>query len=415
MPDSLLIHHIGLLQTPTGCGSLRGGAQGENRRLRNAAVLIQDGRITAVTADGALPDCPEDCRMLDAGGRLVTPGLVDAHTHLVFGGWRQHELPLKLRGAAYLEILQAGGGILSTVEATRAASEAELLQRGSGFLAELAAQGVTTVEIKSGYGLNWTTERKQLRVIRELARQSRMQIVSTFLGAHAVPVEYAGKADGYVEEICREMLPAVVREKLAQFCDVFCEEGVFSVEQSRRILETARSLGMGLKIHADEIAELGGSALAGELRAVSAEHLVATGPSGMDALARGGVTAVLLPGTSLYLNKTYAPAREMIARGIPVAVATDFNPGSCPSLNLHLCMTLACLKYRMTPEEILTAVTLNAACALGLGKSTGTVEPGKRADLVIWNAEDLDMVCYRMGSNLVHRVICAGGEGHEAD
>ena len=353
--------------------------------------------------------------MLDAGGRLVTPGLVDAHTHLVFGGWRQHELPLKLRGAAYLEILQAGGGILSTVEATRAASEAELLQRGSGFLAELAAQGVTTVEIKSGYGLNWTTERKQLRVIRELARQSRMQIVSTFLGAHAVPVEYAGKADGYVEEICREMLPAVVREKLAQFCDVFCEEGVFSVEQSRRILETARSLGMGLKIHADEIAELGGSALAGELRAVSAEHLVATGPSGMDALARGGVTAVLLPGTSLYLNKTYAPAREMIARGIPVAVATDFNPGSCPSLNLHLCMTLACLKYRMTPEEILTAVTLNAACALGLGKSTGTVEPGKRADLVIWNAEDLDMVCYRMGSNLVHRVICAGGEGHEAD
>lgn len=406
MSEAILIKNIGLLQTPLGKTSRCGAAQGVNLKLRNAAVLIEDGVITAVCGNGELPrDIPASARVTDAAGRLVTPGLTDAHTHLVFGGWRQHEMPQKLKGASYLEILAAGGGILSTVNATRAATEDELFIRSRAFVAELFDQGVTTVEIKSGYGLDVENELKQLRVIRRLRAACRADIAPTFLGAHAVPPEFENRADDYCALVCGEMIPAVAREGLAEFCDVFCESGVFSVEQSRKILMAGRSCGLIPKIHADEIDELGGSALAGELRAISAEHLVATGERGMAAMAAGGVTAVLLPGTSLYLNKSYAPARDMIAHGIPVAVATDFNPGSCPSLNIGLCMTLAYLKYRMTGEEILTAVTLNAACAVGRGETSGTLEVGKRGALVIWDAEDMETLCYRFGTNLAHEVI----------
>lgn len=405
MSKAKLITNIGLLQTPEGSSSLRGAAQGANKKLGNASVLIEDGTITAVRSDGLLPEPPPDAEVIDAGGRLATPGLVDAHTHLVFGGWRQHEIPLKLRGATYLDILRAGGGILSTVNATREASEESLFARSMGFLDEMKKEGVTAVEIKSGYGLDTENELKQLRTAARLSRESGLEIIPTFLGAHAVPPEYEGRADDYVELIVNEMLPAVKREGLAEFCDVFLEEAVFDVAQSRRILNKARELGMGLKIHADEIAEIGGSELAGELGARSAEHLVATGKKGIAALARGGTTAVLLPGTSLYLNKTYAPAREMIEAGVPVAIATDFNPGSCPSLDTGLLMTLAYLKYRMTPEETLTAMTLNAACAVDRGKTHGTVEPGKRGGVVLWNAEDMETLCYRFGSNLVYRTV----------
>lgn len=403
-----LIHNIGTLQTPLGSFPHAGAAQGENRKYHNAAVLCDGGVIRAVYENGAPPEVGADTQTIDAQGRLVTPGLIDAHTHLVFGGWRQNEIPLKLKGAGYLDILRAGGGILSTVRATRKASEEELFEKSRAFLDELMAQGVTTAEIKSGYGLDMETELKQLRVIKRLNEAHPMDAVATYLGAHAIPEEYALRSGEYIDFIISDMLPEIKRQGLAEFCDVFLETGVFGVEESRRLLTAAREMGFGLKIHADEIDELGGSQLAGELGAVSAEHLIATGERGMEALARGGVIAALLPCTSLYLNKSFARARDMIARGIPVAVATDFNPGSCPSLNIGLCMTMAYLKYRMTPEEILSAVTINAACAVNRGGSTGTIEPGKKADMVIWNAEDMEMLCYRMGSNLAGTVIKNG-------
>ena len=403
-----LIHNIGTLQTPLGSFPHAGAAQGENRKYHNAAVLCEGGIIKAVYENGVLPEVSADTETIDAQGRLVTPGLIDAHTHLVFGGWRQNEIPLKLKGAGYLDILRAGGGILSTVRATREASGDELFERSRAFLDELMAQGVTTVEVKSGYGLDKETELKQLRVIKRLNEAHPMDAVATYLGAHAIPEEYALRSGEYIDFIISDMLPEIKRQSLAEFCDVFLETGVFGVEESRKLLTAAREMGFGLKIHADEIDELGGSQLAGELGAVSAEHLIATGERGMEALAKGGVTAALLPCTSLYLNKSFARARDMIARGIPVAVATDFNPGSCPSLNIGLCMTMAYLKYRMTPEEILSAVTINAACAVNRGGSTGTIEPGKQADMVIWNAEDMEMLCYRMGSNLAGTVIKNG-------
>lgn len=403
-----LIHNIGTLQTPLGSFPHAGAAQGENRKYHNAAVLCEGGVIKAVYENGALPEVGADTQTIDAQGRLVTPGLIDAHTHLVFGGWRQNEIPLKLKGAGYLDILRAGGGILSTVRATRKASEEELFEKSRAFLDELMAQGVTTAELKSGYGLDMETELKQLRVIKRLNEAHPMDAVATYLGAHAIPEEYALMSGEYIDFIISDMLPEIKRQGLAEFCDVFLETGVFGVEESRRLLTAAREMGFGLKIHADEIDELGGSQLAGELGAVSAEHLIATGERGMEALARGGVIAALLPCTSLYLNKSFARARDMIARGIPVAVATDFNPGSCPSLNIGLCMTMAYLKYRMTPEEILSSVTINAACAVNRGGSTGTIEPGKQADMVIWNAEDMEMLCYRMGSNLAGTVIKNG-------
>ena len=404
----LLIHNISLLQTPVGNMSLRGVSQGENRKYRDASVLIDGETIVSITEGGALPPCPPDTVRLDAGGAFVTPGWVDAHTHLVFGGWRQHEIPLKLKGASYLEILQAGGGILDTVRQTRQMGEDALFARAMGFLDEQLRFGVTTTEVKSGYGLDVENELKQLRVIRRLNEAHAMDVVPTCMAAHAVPPEFAGRTDAYVDYVCQTILPRVADERLARYCDVFCETGVFSVAQSRRVLETARALGLGLKIHADEIDAFGGAQLAGELGAVSAEHLIATDESGIAALSAGGVTACLLPQTSLYLGKHFARAREMIAQNVAVAIASDFNPGSCPSLNLQLSANLAYLRYRMTPEETLSALTLNAACAIGLGERVGSIEPGKQADLTLWNADGMVMLCYRMGTNQVKAVVKRG-------
>lgn len=405
----LLIKNIGTLQTPVGSFKHGGEKQAENVKIKNAAILVDGGRIKAIAADGRLPEGAEGAEeVIDAGGRLVTPGLIDCHTHMVFGGYRQAEIPLKLRGAGYLDILRAGGGILDTVTKTRQATEQELYEKSMAFLDEMLAFGVTTVESKSGYGLDKDDELKQLRVNKRLDADHKIDIVSTFLGAHAIPPEYKGRASEYIEMLCSEVLPVVAEEKLAGFCDVFCEDEVFDVEQSRRMLTAAQQLGLKARIHADEIEEIGGAVLSGEIGAVSAEHLIATGEKGMASMAKGGVIADLLPMTSFYLNKTFAPARRMIELGIPVAIASDFNPGSCPSLNLQLAMSMGYIKYRMTPEEVLSAVTINAACSVGLENEIGTLEEGKKADIVIWDAPDMEMLVYRFGSDLARTVIKNG-------
>lgn len=397
-----LIRNIGLLATPEGFCARRGPAQGQLRLLKNAWVLAEDGIITAV-GQGE-PPCGAE-QIIDGAGRLATPGLADAHTHLIFGGWRQDELADKLHGVPYLDILARGGGILSTVRATRAATEAELLEKGRRALLEMQRFGVTACEAKSGYGLETETELRQLRVIRQLGQECAMDLAPTLLGAHALPPEYQADREGYLRLLCEEMIPRAAAEGLARFCDVFCEEGVFTVEEARRILLAGKAHGLLPKLHADEIHPIGGSQLAGELGAVSAEHLIVCPEEGMERMARGGVIACLLPCTSLYLGASFAPARRLVEKGVAIAIATDFNPGSCPCLNLQLAMSLGCLYYRLTPEEVLTAVTLNGAAAMGLAGRLGSVEPGKQCDLALWDAPDLNYLCYRMGSNLCASVI----------
>lgn len=397
-----LIRNIGLLATPEGFCARRGPAQGQLRLLNNAWVLAEDGIIAAV-GQGE-PPCGAE-QIIDGAGRLATPGLADAHTHLIFGGWRQDELADKLHGVPYLDILARGGGILSTVRATRAATEAELLEKGRRALLEMQRFGVTACEAKSGYGLETETELRQLRVIRQLGQECAMDLAPTLLGAHALPPEYQADREGYLRLLCEEMIPRAAAEGLARFCDVFCEEGVFTAEESRRILLAGKAHGLLPKLHADEIHPIGGSQLAGELGAVSAEHLIVCPEEGMDSMARSGVIACLLPCTSLYLGASFAPARRLVEKGVAIAIATDFNPGSCPCLNLQLAMSLGCLYYRLTPEEVLTAVTLNGAAAMGLAGRLGSVEPGKQCDLALWDAPDLNYLCYRMGSNLCTSVI----------
>ena len=403
--QQLLVKHIGMLATPEGRTARQGKAQGEIRILKDAWVLIQDGIIAEIgTGERDVPGA----EVIDAGGALVTPGLVDAHTHLIFGGWRQNELGLKLHGATYLDILSMGGGILSTVNATRAATEEALYDKAREALDEMLSLGITTVEAKSGYGLDLDNELKQLRVIRRLAEEHPMDVAATFLGAHAVPKEYKADRQAYIRLLCEEVIPAVAKEGLAEFCDVFCETGVFSAEESRVILEAGKTWGLIPKIHADEIDPIGGSELTSEVGAISAEHLIVCPPAGIVAMAKAGTVACCLPATSFYLGSTFAPVRAMIEAGVPVAMASDFNPGSCPSLNLQFVMNLGCLKYRMTPEEVLTAVTLNGAAAIRRADKLGSLEVGKQGDLVVWNAPDLNYICYRMGSNLVRTVVKKG-------
>ncbi len=403
--SSLLIRNIGMLATPEGSEARRGADQGRIRVLENAWIYTENGEIISCGTGNPPITLGEK---IDAEGRLVTPGLVDAHTHLIFGGWRQNELAMKIRNVPYLDILAAGGGILSTVKATHAATEEELTAKASAALDEMMSFGTTTCEAKSGYGLNKKEELKQLKVIKKLNKEHPMDVAATFMGAHALPPEFKQDREGYLKLLCEEMIPAVAKQKLAKFCDVFCETGVFTAGESRRILETAKEYGLIPKIHADEIDPIGGSKLAGEIGAISAEHLIVCPDEGIESMAAGGTVACLLPATSFYLNSTYAPARKMIEAGVPVALASDFNPGSCPCLNLQLVMNLGCLKYRMTPEEVLTGVTLNAAAAIGMADRVGSVERRKQADLVIWDAPDLNYLCYRLGSNLAHTVIKKG-------
>lgn len=408
MANRLVISNIGLLATPLGRTAAVGPAQGQISQRSGAYLVAEDGIITA-QGNGQVPEALlQGARHIDAGGRLVTPGLVDAHTHLVFGGWREHELAMKRRGVPYLEILAQGGCILSTVRMTRQASEDDLVQKAGEALGEMLSLGVTTCEAKSGYGLDRQTELRQLAVIRRLGKEQPVELAATYLGAHAVPEEYKTQREDYIRLMTEEMIPLVAREGLAEFCDVFCETGVFTAAESEEILRAALAHGLKVKIHTDEIDAIGGTELAGALPAVSAEHLIAATDRGIAALAKGGTVAVLLPATSFYLGKPYARARDMIAAGVPVAVASDFNPGSCPSLNLQLAMNLACWNYHLTPEETLTAVTLNAAAAICRADRLGSLEVGKQADLVIWDAPNLDYIFYRFGQNLAKTVIKQG-------
>jgi imidazolonepropionase len=409
----LLLTNIGRLVTPLGNHPRGGADMKELREIEGAAVAIHAGRIVWVGQEQDASQALHGAEVLstvDAGGRLVTPGLVDPHTHLVHGGSREHELALKRSGVPYLEILAMGGGIHSTVNATRNTSEEALYHKALRSLNEMLLQGVTTVEAKSGYGLTLEDELKQLRVAKRLQDTHPLDLVSTFMGGHAVPPEYKGREDEYVDLIVHEMLPRVTDEGLAEFCDVFCEQGVFTIEQSRRILMEGKRNGLIPKIHADEIVTLGGAQLAAEVGAISAEHLLASSDEGLAEMAAGGVIPVLLPGTSFNLGLTqHARARDMIDRyELPVAIATDYNPGSCPTESMQLILSLASVNLKMTPEEILTACTINAANALGRGFEIGTLEAGKRADLAIFDAPNLAYLPYHFGINHTHGVIKDG-------
>ncbi len=400
-----LIKNIGMLATPLGNSAKRGADMDKIQIIENACVGVSNGEIVYV---GDLENAPKFESFIDAEGKLVTPGLVDAHTHLVFGGWRQHELELKLRGASYLDILKAGGGILSTVENTRKETEEELLEKAVGLVEEMLSYGTTTIEAKSGYGLNYETEEKQLNVIYNIGKHSQMEVVPTFMGAHAIPKEYKENPQGYIDLLLNDMMPKIKEKFDVKYCDIFCETGVFDPAQSRVILNRAKELGFKVKLHGDEIDPIGGAELAGELNCISAEHLIMASDEGISKMANADTIAVLLPCTSFYLDKSFARARKMIDENMPVAIASDFNPGSSPNSNLQLAINLGVLRYKLTPQEVLTAVTLNPACVVEKGDKIGTIEVGKQADLVIWNAPDLNFLCYKYGTNLVNTVIKRG-------
>ena len=380
--------------------------------IEGAALTVTDGEISWV---GKTEELPEELisvnrtTIIDAEGKTVMPGIIEPHTHLVFGGSREDELAMRLQGHSYLEILQSGGGILSTVQATREATDAQLKEAALKHLQQLMQQGITTLEAKSGYGLTVEDELRCLQLINELDEECWVDIIPTFLGAHALPPEYSDSREDYLQLVIDEMIPGVQERELASFCDVFCEEGVFSVEESRRVLEAARKAGLGLKVHADEIVALGGAQLAAEMGAISAEHLLQISEEGIEALAREKVVAVLLPATAFYLMKgKYAPARKMIEAGVPVALSTDFNPGSSPLASPWLVMGLAAMKMKMTPEEIITACTINSAHALGLSEDRGSLEVGKKGDLLVLNLPTYRQLPYFFGTSWAETVIKEG-------
>jgi imidazolonepropionase len=374
----------------------------------DGALVARDGCIDWVGATKDLPAVGPDAEVIDASGKTVLPGFVDSHTHLIFAGTREDEFALRIAGTSYQEIAERGGGINATVARVRSSSKDQLKDGARPRLDRMLAFGVTTVEVKSGYGLALTDEIKSLEAIAELGREHACDLVPTFLGAHEVPPEYRTDRDGYIRLVAERMLPEVANRGLAIFCDVFCERGVFDVNESERILVAAQRRGLKLKIHADEFSPLGGADLAGRLGAVSADHLLHVTPSGAEALCRAGTVATLLPGTAFFLGLPSARARWLIDQGVPVALATDCNPGSCMTENLPLIGTMACSQMKMDPAEVITALTLNGAAALARSDRVGSLEPGKQADLVILNLPNYRLFPYHFGVNHVWRVIKRG-------
>lgn len=410
MKENRIIKNV-KIATPLGNSAIKGEAMGVLHHVLKGIIVIVDGIIKYA---GEEKDCPSELLALhtyeytDAEGRLALPGFVDSHTHLIFGGYRPDEFSWRLKGDSYMSIMERGGGIQSTVNATRTASHDEIANKTNWLVNRMVEMGVTTVEAKSGYGLDAATEKMQLEAIRELSERADapLNVVATFLGAHAVPTEYKGRTGDYVDYLINEMLPAF--RDLAKFCDVFCEKNVFEIEDSRRLLLAAREMGYELKLHADEIVTLGGGELAAELKAVSADHLLHVSDEGIRMMAKEGVVATLLPLTAFALKEPFAPARKFIEAGAAVALATDLNPGSCFSGSIPLTIALACIHMNMTIEETITALTLNGAAAVGMADKIGSIEKGKMADIAILEFDNINYLPYYVGMNCVKTTIHNG-------
>ncbi|WP_295245329.1 imidazolonepropionase [Veillonella sp.] len=414
MGDQLLIKNAAQVVTPQGHTAIKGAAMKDVKIYENASVLIEDGHIVAV-GDGVewAKTVPAD-KQIDATGKTVLPGFVDSHTHFVFGGYRADEFLWRMEGMTYMEIMERGGGINNTMKATRNASAEELIEHSMDILEKMLAFGITTVEGKSGYGMNHDTELKQLEVMKELEQRQPVEIVRTFMGAHSIPPEYKGRNEEFLEFLVKEVMPDVKKADLAQFCDIFCEKGVFSIEESRKYLQQAKDMGFDLKIHADEIVTLGGAELGAELGCTSADHLLHASDEGIKALANSDTVATLLPTTAFCLKEPFAPARKMIDAGCAVALATDFNPGSGFTNSVPLMIALGVIYMGMTAEEAVTALTLNGAAAVGRADTIGSLEAGKQADLVILQYPSYKFLPYHTGVNIVETVIKKGKVVHQA-
>lgn len=395
-----MAHHV--------TGPRRKETMNELEVIEDGSVWIENGIIQAIGTTAELEEKyaarAHEAVVTDASGYLVTPGLVDPHTHVVFGGSREGEFEKRLQGVSYMDIMNAGGGIHATTKMTREATVEQLIAQTLPRLDSFLAHGVTTIEGKSGYGLDLENELKQLRVMKALKEEHVIDIVPTFMGAHAVPGDYKGREDAFVDVIINDMLPVVAKEGLAKFNDVFCELGVFTPEQSERILEAGKEYGLTPKIHADEIEPYGGAELAAKVGAISAEHLLKASEEGMERMAEAGTIACLLPATALYLREQAAEGRKMIDKGVPVAISTDCNPGSSPTTSMPLVMNLACISMRLTPAEALTAATYNAACAIDMQEQVGSLEVGKQGDVVMWDVENYQKLQYLFGVNHAKKV-----------
>ncbi len=412
IPDLVILHANELVTMDSKYGVPRTGkAMEELAIINDGALAIKDDKIVFVgTTDDLLKavEIGSKTKKIDATDKLVTPGFVDPHVHLIFAGTRENELTMKLAGKTYLEILESGGGILKTVRETRKATVSDLVENGKRILDKMLQHGTTTVEGKSGYGLSVEDEIKSLEAAKALNEEHPIDVVSTFLGAHAVPPEYKGKTDAYVDLVINEMIPKIAEKNLAEFCDVFCEKGIFTVDQTRKILLAARKQGMKTIIHIDEIVDTNGAALAAELKAVQTGHLLQSNDEGLQAMAKEGVIATLLPGTPFCLMmKDYAPARKMIDYGIPIAIATDLNP-NCWTESMLMVIVLSCYNMKMSPAEALTAATLNAACAIERQETIGSLEVGKKADVAIFDVSNYYFLSYQFGVNLVSKVVKNG-------
>jgi len=418
--DALLFVNAAQIVTCAGPARARRGSEMSDAVIQTGvAVLVEGDTIKEIGPEDALRRSAAGVTEINCNGGVITPGFADSHTHAIFGRARYEEQELRATGVPYMEIARRGGGIHASVRDLRTRSEDDLFSLAQPRLRALASSGVTTVEVKSGYGLSLDDEIKTLRVIKRLADALPMRIVPTWLGAHEIPLDYRERTDGrreYLDLLVNDMLPVVAREQLAQFADVFCEPGVFTVDESREILTAARSAGLGIKMHADELSSGGAAELAGELRATSADHLAAVSDAGISALAAAGTVATLLPGTMLFLGKTsQAPARRLIEAGVPVALATDFNPGTSPTTNFPLILTLGVSQLRLSVAEVLIAGTVNGAAALGIADRVGQLAPGFSADLVLWDVSDVRELPYWYGAGRCHASWARGKPCHVHD
>jgi imidazolonepropionase len=412
--DKLLIRNASQVVTCSGFAAKKGKAMSDIGVIEDGAVAVLNGRIIHVgtTRDILSRIHEEEYTVIDATGKALLPGFVDSHTHFVFGGYREEEFFWRLRGDSYMSIMERGGGIVNTMKATRESNYDDLWESGYARLSDMMEMGVTTVEGKSGYGLDLETELMQLCVMKEIDEEHPADVVATFLGAHAIPPEYKGRADDYIRYIIETVLPAVAKEELAGFCDVFCEKGVFSVKKSERLLRAAQALGMKVKLHADEIVTFGGAELAVKLNATSADHLLQVSDEGIRQLADSNTVATLLPLTAFSLHEPYARGREMIDAGCAVALATDLNPGSCFSCSIPMLIALACIYMKLTPEEVVTALTINGAAAVGRADTIGSIDVGKKADMILLRYPSYKFLPYHMGMNMVEITIKNGKTYH---